>query len=373
MKYYIIAGEASGDLHASNLMKEMKKQDVNAEFRCWGGDLMQAQGGTIVKHYRELAFMGFTEVLMNLRTILKNIDLCKKDILEYKPDAVILVDYPGFNLRIAEFAKQKGFKVIYYISPSVWAWKSSRVYKIKASCDRMFCILPFEKDFYKKYDYNADFVGHPLLDAIGDRNVTKPTLEAFSAKHKLSGKPIISLLPGSRRQEILHMLPVMLAVSKKFPQYEFVIAGAPSLPMEVYAPHIGTLPVKVIFGETYNILEQSHAALVTSGTATLEAALFGVPEVVCYKGGAISYMIAKQLVKVKYISLVNLVLDKPVVKELIQADMTEQRVEEELRKILDGTGREKMKEEYAGLRKKLGDTPASATAAALIQETLKGK
>ncbi len=306
MKFYIIAGEASGDLHASNLMRELKKLDTKISFRCWGGDLMKEQGGILVKHYRELAFMGFTEVILNLRTILKNIELCKKDILEHKPDVLVLVDYPGFNLRIAEFAKKNGIKVFYYISPQVWAWKQSRVQHIKKFVDKMFVILPFEKEFYKKFNYEVDFVGHPLLDAISSPASAwlREPQPARSNENR-----IVALLPGSRKQEISTMLPVMLKMKKYFPEFEFVIAGAPSVPESFYKDFISD-DTKVLFNQTYSILQNSYAALVTSGTATLETALFGVPEIVCYKGGMISYEIAKRLVKVDYISLVNLIVEK---------------------------------------------------------------
>jgi lipid-A-disaccharide synthase len=372
MNYYIIAGEASGDLHASNLMKELKLLDTAADFRCWGGDLMKQQGAHLVKHYRDLAFMGFTEVLMNLRTILKNIEFCKKDILTYKPDVLILVDYPGFNLRIAEFAKSNHFKVFYYISPQVWAWKQSRVFKIKAVVDRMFVILPFEKEFFKKFDYEVDFVGHPLLDAVttfsekGDNVVT-------------SDKPLIALLPGSRKQEIDSMLPLMLRMQKHFPAYQFVIAGAPSQGEAIYKHHIDetskSLPevnkVKIVFNRTYALLQQSHAALVTSGTATLETALFRVPEVVCYRGGAISYAIAKRLVKVKFISLVNLIMDREIVKELIQNDLNEVNLKDELNKLLTPSSRKRMLEDYEELKIRLGGTGASKKTAALMIACLK--
>ncbi len=353
MKYYIIAGEASGDLHASNLMKEMKVLDKEASFRCWGGDLMKAQGTELVKHYRELAFMGFTEVVMNLRTILGNIDVCKKDILAHKPDVLILVDYPGFNLRIAEFAKAHGIKVFYYISPQVWAWKQSRVHKIKKVVDKMFVILPFEKEFYERFDYQVDFVGHPLLDAVANNAVQ---MNKFSIG---AGKPIIALLPGSRKQEIATMLPLMLSVQKYYPGYRFVIAGAPSQSTEFYQSFLENKNVDIVYNETYSLLQQSTAALVTSGTATLETALFGVPEVVCYKGGKISYMIAKQLVKVKYISLVNLIMDNEIVKELIQNELNENNLKLELDKLLNADSRKIMLDHYADLKLKLGGAGAS--------------
>ncbi|GAB4150594.1 MAG: lipid-A-disaccharide synthase [Bacteroidia bacterium] len=361
MKYYIIAGEASGDLHASNLLKEIRRLDADAVFRGWGGDLMQEQGVTIVKHYRDLAFMGFVEVLMNLRTILKNIDIAKADIATWKPDAVILVDYPGFNLRIAEYVKSLGIKVFYYISPQVWAWKESRVHKIKRAVDRMFCILPFEKDFYARHQFDVDYVGHPLLDAI----------DQFKTGHAVTddGRKIIALLPGSRRQEIRTMLPVMMQCASKFPQYRFIIAGAPSQPESFYKELLGEQKAEIVFGKTYALLSQSHAALVTSGTATLETALFNVPEVVCYKGSAISYAIAKRLVKVKYISLVNLIMDREVVKELIQHDMNADTVSLELSKISEeGSYRSQMIEDYKSLHHLLrkGKSASLVTAEKMI-------
>ncbi|HET6228156.1 MAG TPA: lipid-A-disaccharide synthase, partial [Bacteroidia bacterium] len=361
-------GEASGDLHASNLIHQLKALDTSADFRCWGGDLMEKQGAHLVKHYRDLAFMGFTEVLMNLRTILQNIEFCKKDVLQYQPDVLILVDYPGFNLRIAEFAKSKNIRVFYYISPQVWAWKQSRVHKIKQVVDKMFVILPFEKEFYKKFDYEVDFVGHPLLDAVAGYN-TKP-IEALSN----NTKPIIALLPGSRKQEIDTMLPLMLTMQKYYPNHQFVIAGAPSQNEKLYQQYInyfakqypGNNSVRIVFNQTYQLLKQATAALVTSGTATLETALFGVPEVVCYKGGAISFAIAKKLVKVKYISLVNLIMDKEIVKELIQNDLNEVNLKTELDKLLGENSRKAMMSDYEELRKRLGGAGASKKTAELM-------
>ncbi len=368
MKYYIIAGEASGDLHASNLMKELKIQDSSAQFRFWGGDLMQQQGGELVKHYRELAFMGFSEVIANLTTILKNIKFCKKDIAEYKPDAVILVDYPGFNLRIAEFAHNAGIKVFYYISPQVWAWEKSRVYKIRKFVDRMFVILPFEKDFYAKYDYDVDFVGHPLLDMIEQLPEEKP-VDFANANHQKK-EPIIALLPGSRKQEIKKMLPVMLSVTEHFPAYQFVIAGAPSIEKELYSEIVGSKDIRIVYNRTHELMRNSFAALVTSGTATLETALFEVPEVVCYKGSFISYSIAKMVIDkdiIKYISLVNLIMDKEIVKELIQSELTTKNLTYELAKITGNkTNRKRMKEDYILLKKKLGGAGASKKTAELI-------
>lgn len=368
MKYYIIAGEASGDLHASNLMKELKLLDKHAEFRCWGGDLMKEQGALLVKHYRDLAFMGFTEVLINLKTILRNIDFCKKDIQDNHPDVLILVDYPGFNLRIAEFAKSKNIRVFYYISPQVWAWKQSRVHQIKKVVDRMFVILPFEKQFYNDFDYPVDFVGHPLLDAVASYagKGEKPVVT--------TNKRVIALLPGSRKQEINTMLPLMLNMQKYYPEHQFVIAGAPSQHEKIYQEHMeraATKEVKIVYNKTYHLLQQAEAALVTSGTATLETALFGVPEVVCYKGGAISFAIAKRLVKVKYISLVNLIMDKEIVKELIQNELNESNLKKELDKLLTETSRKKMLADYQELKLRLGGAGASKKTAALMIAYLK--
>lgn len=367
MKFYIISGEASGDLHGSNLIKELKAVDPKASFRCWGGDLMQAQGAELVKHYRELAFMGFTEVLLNIRTIFRNINFCKKDIDAWKPDVLILIDYPGFNLRIAEWAKNAGIKVFYYISPQIWAWKQSRVHKIKRIVDHMFVILPFESEFYSRFDYKVHFVGHPLLDAIALRSMQKPSFEEFAKKHGLEDKPVVALLPGSRKQEISTMLPIMLAVKDKFSEYQFVVAGAPSQSKEFYSKFLEGTGVKIIYNETYSLLQQSGAALVTSGTATLETALFGVPEVVCYKGGYISYQIARRLVKVKYISLVNLIMDREVVKELIQDELNETNLELELKKLLhDKDYRQNMLNDLEKLRQMLGGPGASRKTAELM-------
>lgn len=367
MKFYIISGEASGDLHASNLMRELKKISPSAAFRCWGGDLMERAGGKIVKHYRELAFMGFTEVVLNLRTIFKNIDFCKKDIIEYKPDAVILVDYPGFNLRIAEFAKKKGIKVFYYISPQVWAWKQSRVHHIKKYVDRMFVILPFEKEFYRKFDCEVDFVGHPLLDALEQRKQAKETFVEFARKNGLNEKPLVAVLPGSRRQEIEKMLPVMCRMIEEFPAFQFVVAGISSHDKRFYSGIMGKTNAGILYGKTYELLEYAHAALVTSGTAALETALFGVPEVVCYKGGIISFHIAKMLVNVNYISLVNLIMEKEVVKELIQHEFNEKNLRNEAEKLLTNDSyRSRMITELDELKRKLGGAGASEKTARLM-------
>lgn len=370
MKYYIIAGEASGDLHGSNLMKALKVEDPAADFRIWGGDLMQDAGGELRKHYRDLAFMGFVEVLKNLRTIVHNLRFCEQDILAYQPDALILIDYPGFNLRIAKWAKQQGIKVLYYISPQIWAWHTSRVHQIKANVDRMYVILPFEKDFYAKYNCEVDFVGHPLLDVVKGYAAAPD----FRSKNGLTESPIIALLPGSRKQEIIRMLSVMLEMAPLFPNYQFVIAGAPSMPMAFYEQILAEKQrpqnVKLVQKQTYDLLSQAEAALVTSGTATLETALFQVPEVVCYRGNNLSYQIAKRLISVKYISLVNLIVDKPLVKELIQNDFNSKTLYTELEKILQPKKRQEIKAGYAELQLLMGDAGASRRAARLMHEKI---
>ena len=365
MKYYIIAGEASGDLHGSNLMKAMLKIAPDSEFRFWGGDKMEAVGGNLVKHYRDLAFMGFAEVIMNLGTILSNLKNCKKDILKYKPDVLILIDYPGFNLRIAEFAHNKNIKVIYYISPQIWAWKRKRVYKIKKVVDKMLVILPFEKEFYAKYDVEVDFVGHPLLDSIS--NDYRLEKNEFVKTNKLSSKPIIALLPGSRKQEVAIMLQTMLKLVPEYPDFQFIIAGVNTLGNDYYNSIIGDKKITVLYNATNYIIKYAEAALVTSGTATLETALIGTPEVVCYKGSRISYEIAKRIVKVKYISLVNLIMDKEVVVELIQSDFNYNRLKVELNKVLfNEKYRDNILENYQLLRTRLGNSGASDRAANLI-------
>lgn len=365
MKYYIIAGEASGDLHGSNLIKAIQEKDRNAEFRFWGGDLMaKVASKEPVKHYRDLAFMGFLEVAKNLKTILNNIKFCKEDIKEYRPDVLILIDYPGFNLRIAEFAKKLGIKVVYYISPQLWAWKEGRVEQIKKFVDEMLVILPFEKDFYKKHQVDAHFVGHPLLDAISDL----PPIDAgtFKKENGLNNKEIIALLPGSREQEVSKMLQMMLSVRPYFEDYQFVIAGAPSLPKSFYEK-FSDENVHFVSNKTYDLLRCSKAALVTSGTATLETALLNVPEVVCYKGSRISYEIGKRLIKnIKYISLVNLIMDREIVTELIQDELNTKNLVDELGRVLEGDQRQQMLQNYRELREKLGGKGASGHAAEII-------
>lgn len=373
MKYYIIAGEASGDLHGSNLIKAIHQEDKEANIRCWGGDLMEKAGANLVKHYRDLAFMGFAEVIMNLRTILKNLKFCKEDIETFKPDVVILIDYPGFNLRIADFVKNLGIKVYYYISPQVWAWKKNRVHKIKQTVDRMFVILPFEKDFYKQFEMDVDYVGHPLLDAIQKRDSSQGRLQNLRKDLQLSEQTLVAILPGSRKQEISKMLPIMLKQSKEFPDFQFVIAVAPSFELSYFEPFIqGYKNVALVQNRTYDLLEISHAAMVTSGTATLETALFQVPEVVCYKGNPISYHIARRIVDIKYISLVNLIMDREVVKELIQGDLNHKLLKIELGKLLvDGEARSNMLDTFGALIDKLGGGGASEKTAKLMIDDLK--
>lgn len=369
MKYYIIAGEASGDLHGSNLMKSLYAQDPEANIRFWGGDLMQQTGGILVKHYRELAFMGFIEVVFNLRTILKNIDFCKDDIAKFNPDAIIFIDYPGFNMRIAKWAKRLGIPTHYYISPQIWAWKENRIAAIKRDFDHLYVILPFEKDFYeKKHGFPVEFVGHPLIDAIHNRIETDQI--TFVKENNLENKPIIAILPGSRKQEINKMLSVMLSVVDSFEEYQFVIAGAPSQDFSLYEPFLKHKNVKFISNKTYDLLSHSTAALVTSGTATLETALFKVPEVVCYKGNWVSYQIAKRIITLKYISLVNLIMDKEVVTELIQDQCDTKNITVELQKLLDSNYRKKILSEYENLEQKLGGTGASEKTAMLIIRSL---
>ena len=376
MKYYIIAGEASGDLHGSNLIKELKKINPNSTFRCWGGDLMKNQCNELVMHYENFSYMGFLEVIVNAKKILNYISLCKKDIESYKPDLIIYIDYPGFNMRIAKWAKTKNFINHFYISPKVWVWKEYRVKKIKKVIDKMYVILPFEKDFYKnKHNYNVDFVGHPLLDAIDDKK--EFSKQKFISKNKLSSKPIIALLPGSRDQEISKLLPVMLNVISDFKDYEIIIAGAPNKNIDYYeniiqANKSNNNSIKIICNQTYDILRVSSAAIVTSGTATLETALFRVPQVVCYKTSFISYLIGRLLIpNLKYISLVNIILDKEAVAELIQRNCNKDNLVIELEKILNESNRSLMLKDYELLHKKLGGKGSSKKTAELISKYLK--
>ena len=363
MKYYLVAGEASGDLHGANLMKALKELDPQAEFRFFGGDLMQAQGGILVKHFADMAYMGFIEVVANLPAILKNLAFCKQDITAWQPDVLILIDFPGFNLKIAEYAKKAGLQVYYYISPKVWAWNQKRVLKIKKNVDHLFCILPFEVDFYKQWGMDVDYVGNPLLDAVDAFN---PDAD-FRIKNNLADKKIIALLPGSRKQEISRLLPDMLAVVEKFAGHQFVIAGAPSFNIDYYKQFLGDKNIPVVFNSTYDLLSNADAAIVASGTATLETALFHVPEVVVYKGSAISISIARLVIKIKYISLVNLIMDALVVKELIQQDCSPQSISAELNKLVnDKAYRSQMLSNYSELDKRMGKAGASARTAKLI-------
>lgn len=359
MKYYVIAGEASGDLHASNLIEWIKKYDTSAEFRGWGGDLMISKDVKVVKHISELAFFGISEVILNLKTISNNFKFCKKDILSFSPDVLILVDYPGFNLRIAKFAKSKGFKVFYYISPTIWAWHQSRIKTIKKYINKMFVILPFEKDFYKKFNVDVEFEGHPLLDAIENEKKNFLSFNEFCDNNNLSNKPIIALLPGSRKNEINKKLPFMLKVIPHFNGYQFVIAGAPSVSIDYYNEFINLNNVKVVFGKTYQLLKVAESAIVTSGTATLETALFNVPQVVCYKTSGFTFFIAKLFVKVKYISLVNIILNKESITELIQNKLTVRNLLKELSLILKGSKREQVLDDYKMLNSLIGTVGAS--------------
>lgn len=372
LKLYFIAGEASGDLHGSNLMKALRKNDPTIDFRFWGGDLMEKIAGKPVKHIKELAFMGFVEVLFNLKTILRNIAICKEDILAYKPDALVLIDYPGFNMRIAAWAKKHNIKVYYYISPQIWAWKQNRVHKIKRTVDHLFAILPFEKAFYEKFDYEVEYVGHPLLDAIEQYKENTFSEADFRQKWELGEKPIIAVLPGSRKQEVKVKLPIMLDAVQDLHNYQILIAGAPSLDVSFYEPLIANRNAKIIHGATYDVLASSEAAIVTSGTATLETALLNIPEVVCYKASPISYAIAKRLVKIKFISLVNLIMDREVVRELIQHECNARQIRDELTLILEGGAKRKnVLADYEIMRQNLGGGGASEKVAQSLLKTIR--
>jgi len=372
MKYFIIAGEQSGDLHGSNLIRELIVADINAEVQCWGGDLMESAGATLLVHYRKLAFMGFIGVIKNLGAISKNIKLCKRQIIEYKPDVVIFIDYPGFNLRIAEFAKKASYRTFYYISPKLWAWNEGRVRKIKEYIDRMFIIFPFEVDFYKKHGITVEYQGNPLIDETEKRTSRFPAKDSMWKYLGIENKSMIALLAGSRRHEIELILPEMMKTINHFPDYQFVLAGVKNIPDELYIKIIGNAPVKVIKEKTYEILYAAEAALVTSGTATLEAALLGTPQVVCYKGDFFSMLIAWMVVKVKYISLVNLIMGSEVVKELVQYDLTEKALLKELKAILPGgVKREKLLSDYEELKIKLGSAGASGRIAREMVRELK--
>lgn len=365
-KIYIIAGEPSGDLHGSRLMKSLKKIKPNISFRFFGGDLMQNVGGTLVKHYKELAFMGLWEVIKNLKTINQNLKFCKKDILDWKPDIIILVDYPGFNLKIAEFAHKEGIKVHYYISPKIWVWKQSRIKKIKKYIDKMFIIFPFEVDFYKKFDYKVEYLGNPTVDIVQEELKKPFNIDTFIKENNLSEKPIIALLPGSREQEILKILPIMIEVSKQFTDYQFIIAGVSALPESLYKSILQNTEIKFIVDKTYELLKISVAAVVTSGTATLETALFKVPQVVCYKTSKLTYAIGRTFVKIDYFSLVNILMEEQVVKELLQKNLKKDIVEE-LQKILTNTEyKNKMIENYEELADLLGESGSPNRTAKII-------
>jgi lipid-A-disaccharide synthase len=367
MKYFFVAGERSGDLHGSNLIKALKQREQKAVFRGFGGDYMEQAGMEVVVHYNQMAFMGFLEVVKNLRAIRRYMQQCKEEINRFRPDALILIDYAGFNLRIARWAKKQGIKVFYYISPKVWAWNQKRALKIKASVDHMFVIMPFEKDFYARYDYKVDFVGNPLLDATRDFTPAAHFLE----KYQLNDKPLLAILPGSRRQEIENMLGYMLDLIPAFPNHRFVVAGIENIPREYYQLALENPEVKVVFDETYNLLSHAEAALVTSGTATLETALFEVPQVVCYKTSWVSYQIAKRLVQIEYISLVNLISGKEVVRELIQDELNRKNLQTELAKIVKGgEKRAFQRNAYRALKEAMGQESASETTAGLILKYL---
>lgn len=373
MKYYIISGEASGDLHGSNLMKAIYRHDPQAEVRFWGGDLMQSVGGTMVKHIRDLAIMGIVEVMVHLRTVLANIRLCKQDILDYNPDAVIFIDYPGFNLRIAKFTHSHGFENFYYISPQVWAWKKGRIKTMRRVLDKMYVILPFEKPFYDKYGVeNVEYVGHPLLDAVADFN-SSHVADDFRRRNNLDDRPIIALMPGSRKMELRKMMPTMAALASRHPEYNFVIAGMTLLGDSFYKPFLTSQNVTLVYNQTYMLLQSAFAGVITSGTATLEAALFHLPQVVCYRANALTVAFAKTFAKVKYISLVNLIADKPVVRELIQKDLNKNTLETEFSKITkDKNNRMAMIAEYESIEKTLGSEGVSDKAVLSILKTLKG-
>jgi lipid-A-disaccharide synthase len=375
MKYYLVAGEASGDLHGSNLMKELKLVDPVAEFRFFGGDLMQAVGGKLVKHYREMAFMGIVDVVLNMKTISRNIRFCKTDLLQFNPDVLILIDYPGFNLRIAEFAKQNNIKVFYYISPKIWAWKEYRVKKIKRVVDRMFTIFPFETEFYRKHNFEVDYVGNPTLDSIAEFRTKALTKKEFFEKNMLDNRPVVALLAGSRVHEIKYLLPLMVQIAEHFNDFQFLIAGVKNIDTELYNKYIRNKPVKLIFGQTYDILNNSYAALVASGTATLETALFDVPQTVIYKmeGGWLVDIIFRNFVlKPIAASLPSIITNKIIIKEFIQVEMTLKNVKAEMEKLLyDQNYRKQIQTDYRKLKEILGETGSSKRAAKKMAELLK--
>ncbi len=375
MKYFLIAGEASGDLHASNLMAEIKNEDPNATFQFFGGNLMQAQGGTCLKHYSEMAYMGIIPVLMNLNKINKNLSLCKKALLDFQPDVVIMVDYPGFNLRIAEFANNKGIRTAYYISPKIWAWKTRRVHKIKKFVDRMYTIFPFETGFYQKYNYKVEYVGNPVFDSIQNTPNPWKTKKEFHSANQLPNKPIIALLAGSRKDEIKRLLPEMLNVIDNFKEYQFIIAGAPNIDLQFYKQY-NTTKTPVIYNNTYNILRFSEAAIVASGTATLETAILNIPQVVVYKM-AMGWLMSKlkpYVIKTKFFSLVNLVGEKEIVKELFHTEVNKQTITQELNNILHTSSyRNTILTGYAEIDKKLKTSGASKVAASKLNSWLKSE
>ena len=374
MKYFLVAGEASGDLHGSNLMKELKKEDPAAEFLFFGGDLMKAVGGTLIKHYREMAFMGFINVILNIRTIKRNMELCKKEMLRFNPDVIILIDYPGFNLRIAEFAKQNQIKVFYYISPKIWAWKEYRVKKIKEYVDEMFTILPFETDFYKKHNYEVNYVGNPLLDSVSDFRKNAQTKDDFLKTNGLDDRPIVALLAGSRVQEIKRILPVMLDSVEQFQEFQFVIAGVKTVDLELYKTILNGRNLKLIFDQTYDLLHFAHSALVASGTAALETALFDVPQIVLYQveGGRImDFIMWTFVMKTKWVSLPNIILGKEAIKELLQVNMTVKNITSEMKKMLfDESYRNKIENDYKRLHEIMGQPGSSQRAARKMIEKL---
>lgn len=371
MKYFIIAGEPSGDLHGSNLVKNLRLADPAADISCWGGELMREAGARLMKHYRETAFMGVWEVLVNIRRVKANFTECRRQITEMKPDVVILIDYPGFNLRMARFAKESGIRVFYYISPKFWAWREGRVKKIKLYVDRLYIIFPFEKEFYIRHEYPAVFLGNPLIDHVEGWHRRAPGHEALKASLGLDDRPVIALLSGSRLQEVRRILPVMAAASPALPDYQFVVAAMDHLPAGLYGKITAEYPVKIISGKTYDLLAVAEAALVTSGTATLEAALFDVPQVVCYSTSPLTYTLVKWVIKVRFISLVNLIMDREVVTELIQGDLNLKRLHQELSDILSTGYRYKLiKKDYSQLREILGGSGASERVAADIVSNL---
>jgi lipid-A-disaccharide synthase len=375
MKYYLIAGEASGDLHGSNLMKELKAADPEAEFRFFGGDLMQAVGGKLVKHYREMAFMGFVNVLMNLKTINRNMEICKDDLLRFQPDVLILIDYPGFNLHMARFAKQNNWKVFYYISPKIWAWKEYRVKKIKAYVDEMFTIFPFETGFYQKHGFEVHYVGNPLLDSITEFRKKALAKAAFLEKNQLDDRPVVALLAGSRVQEIKRTLPLMVKVAAFFPQFQFVVAGVNSIDKGLYRQYLDGSAVPLIFNQTYDLLNHAHTALVASGTAALETALFNVPQTVVYRvegGWPMDFVMRNFVIKTIGVSLPNIVMNEEIVVELIQKKMTLKNVKAEMQKLLfDENYRRQMKENYRRLSERMGGPGCSQRAAQKIVEMLR--